>query len=285
LIESGQQLSRETRTWDAKSQQTHLLRSKENMLDYRFMLDPDLPELRCSSQWIGHLVDNMPELHEERIARLMQVYGLSEYDANVLASEPGAVDYFQRLVHGEDYRYVRSNKSANDAAPTFSRTPRVCCNWLTNELFGQINRARSNRAALQTSEDDDGGSRVFLLTGCVVSSKQLGGLIDLVEAGSISGKQGKQILTAMLAGDQRDAKAIAEAENFVQVSDMGLIDQLADQVWQEHRAAIVEHQTVKPNQRLPAFLTGQLIKLSKGKANPKEAAKAINQRLQQPVET
>ena len=150
LYESGQPVQRETRTFDSRRGVSVLLRSKEQMLDYRFMAEPDIPHLHITQSMVARVERTMGETHEQQKERLVTQYGLSEYDAQVLVSEQGAVAYFERVVHGEVEGEGRGKGEQGGGSVSISarpqlRSPKLAVSWLTSELFGRIRRRQGEQ--------------------------------------------------------------------------------------------------------------------------------------------
>ena len=324
LCESGQRVQRETRTFDSKRGVSVLLRSKEQLLDYRFTAEPDIPWLHIPPSMVDRVGRSMGETQDQQKERLPAQYGLSEYDAQVLVSEQGAVAYFERLVHGEaDVAMDGKRQHGGEAASARPqvRSPKLAVNWLTSELFGRIRRRQSDlqlewRGDEEIEAEDDGddqyvlgeadgsdaearrirsgGRREQLLLSCAVSSAQLGSILDLLQSGSISGKTAKLVLDEMfdaagsISGQQRPQyESAAEI-----VQRMGLstversVSQLEDWVTAvlQREADGVQRYVRKANSRFIGFLVGEVLKAAGGRADPKEAAVTVRAALQRLVE-
>ena len=296
LLSRGCAVARETRTFDARLGETRLLRSKEQLLDYRFMPEPDLPWLVISEEELQAARASMPDTPAEQRLRLVREYGLSEQEAALLQSEQGAADFFTRLVHGEP---GEGAEQSSGAAPL--RPPRLAYSWLTSELFGKLRRrldsgvggpsgssgqdgAGSATDAAEDSEDASlpraGGRRVRLLASSPVSSRQLGSLLDELQRGSISGKVGKQVLDRMLEGGGEQAAVIVQREGWQQSSDGQQLRAWVDAVL-EREQADVQRSLRRHNPRFLGFLVAAVMQLSNGQANPREAAAELSRRLNQ----
>ena len=235
VLESGGRLAQETRLWDDRAMETRVMRSKEEAHDYRYFPEPDLPPLIVSSEFIESVRQEMPELPESRRNRFIQEYDLSFADASQLISERSLADYFENTV-----------KTCGNA--------RGAANWIRSELLREL-----EAAGLSAAESP-------------VAPEKLGALIRLIDDGKISGKQGKDVLVEMFKTG-KGADAIIEEQGLVQLSDTGEIDSLIDEVIAANPDPLASYRAGK--EALFGFFVGQVIKASKGKANPK----IVNERL------
>ncbi|HZN09120.1 MAG TPA: Asp-tRNA(Asn)/Glu-tRNA(Gln) amidotransferase subunit GatB [Pyrinomonadaceae bacterium] len=235
VLESGGRLAQETRLWDDRAMETRVMRSKEEAHDYRYFPEPDLPPLIVSSEFIESVRQEMPELPESRRNRFIQEYDLSFADASQLISERSLADYFEDTV-----------KTCGNA--------RGAANWIRSELLREL-----EAAGLSAAESP-------------VAPEKLGALIRLIDEGKISGKQGKDVLVEMFKTG-KNADAIITEQGLVQLSDTGEIDSLIDEVIAANPDPLASYRAGK--EALFGFFVGQVIKASKGKANPK----IVNERL------
>jgi aspartyl-tRNA(Asn)/glutamyl-tRNA(Gln) amidotransferase subunit B len=235
LIESGGRVVQETRLWDERAGQTRVMRSKEEAHDYRYFPEPDLPPLVVTSELIERVRASMPELPDARQRRFMEQYSLSYNDAAQLTSNRALADYYE--------------EAAREAAD-----PRVAANWIRSELLREI------EAAGITADR------------CPVSPEELGALVRLINEEKISGKQGKEVLVEMFSTG-KSAAAIIEERGLTQVSDTGEIDSIIEQVVAANPQQLTQYRAGK--EALFGFFVGQVMKASKGKANPK----VVNERL------
>ena len=303
--ERGEEVKRETRTFDARTGVTILLRSKENLLDYRFMPEPDLPPLYISEAEVERIRRDMGETPEELQHRLQDEYGLSEYDAQVLITEQGAVAFFERLVHGEEAGHVGTGEGERGAGVKRKqlRSPKSAVSWLTTDLFGRIRRQIEDSAKLHHIDSDEGvddeeeggdvntplragaagragGSRVFLLAESPVSSAQLGSILDMIGAGGISGKVGKLVLEEMMDGRGELAPVIVQRKGWQQESDGERMEEWVRAVVEREQEGVSRYLKTG-NHRFVGFLIGEVMKESQGKGNPKEAATRVRAALDQ----
>jgi aspartyl-tRNA(Asn)/glutamyl-tRNA(Gln) amidotransferase subunit B len=240
LLEDGGKVVQETRLYDADRDETRSMRTKEDAQDYRYFPDPDLLPLVVSEQMVKDIESTMPELPDARRDRFTREHALTAYDAGLLTASRTAADYFEALV-----------KASGVEA-------KLCANWQTGELS----------AALKREERD--------IAASPVSAQRLAGLLQRISDGTISGKAAKQVFEVMwkLGGG---ADEIIEREGLRQVSDAGAIEKLVDAVLAANGRLVADYRSGKEK----AFnaLVGQVMKASKGKANPVQAAEALRRKL------
>jgi aspartyl-tRNA(Asn)/glutamyl-tRNA(Gln) amidotransferase subunit B len=191
VIEDGGTIDQETRLFDSRKGETRSMRSKEEAHDYRYFPDPDLLPLVLDEEWVEDIARLIPELPDEKKARLVKQYGLSAYDAAVLAAERASADYFEDVARGRDGK--------------------MAANWVINELFGRL-----NKLGLTIEETP-------------VSATQLGEIVDLISKGTISGKIAKDVFEIVWSEGGSPA-AIVEERGLVQLSDMGAIDRAVSEI-------------------------------------------------------
>jgi len=240
VLESGGRLTQETRLWDDRAMETRVMRSKEEAHDYRYFPEPDLPPLIVSSEFIDQVRDSMPELPEDRRKRFNEQYGLSFSDASQLVADRSLADYYEDTVKA----------SAN---------PRAASNWIRSELLREL-----EAAGLSAADSP-------------VTPANLGKLLNLINDGTISGKQAKDVLVEMFKTG-KGAEAIVAEQGLVQVSDTGEIDALIDEVTSANPDQVAGYRSGK--EALLGFFVGQVIKASRGKANPKIVNERLRAKLQ-----
>ena len=234
-LEAGGRILQETRLWDDRALETRVMRSKEEAHDYRYFPEPDLQPLVVSDEFVERVRAALPELPERRITRFAEEYGLSFADASQLVSDRSLADYYE-------------------ATAKASGNPRAAANWIRSELLREL------EAAGQTAAESP------------VPAEELATLVRLIDEEKISGKQGKDVLVEMFKGG-KGALAIIEEQGLVQVSDTGEIDALIDEVIAANPNQVAIYRGGK--ETLFGFFVGQVIKASRGKANPK----IVNERL------
>ncbi len=238
-LENGGRLRQETRLYDAASGRTHPMRSKEQAHDYRYFPEPDLPPLIVDAAWREEVAASLPELPEARQRRWQSAWGLTAYDAEVLTGTPAQAEYFE-------------------AAAKASENPKVTANWIMGELS-----ARLNAQGLDWS-------RVPMPPGHVAE------LVRILDAGTISGKMAKEVFEqAWKTG--RSPRQIVEESGARQITDPAAIDAILDGVLAAHPTQVEQYK--KGKVALLAFLVGQVMKASRGQANPELAQARIKARL------
>ncbi|MDG1425768.1 MAG: Asp-tRNA(Asn)/Glu-tRNA(Gln) amidotransferase subunit GatB [Paracoccaceae bacterium] len=237
IVEAGDTVDQETRLYDPDKGETRSMRSKEEAHDYRYFPDPDLLPLEIEQAWVDDIAANLPELPDQKKARFMDDFGLSEYDANVLTAELDAAGYFEEVAAGRDGK--------------------MAANWVINELFGRLKK-----------DDRD-------ITDSPVSPAQLGGIIDLIAKGDISGKIAKDLFEIVYS-DGGDPAQIVDARGMKQVTDTGAIEAAVDQVIADNPAQV---EKAKANPKLAGWFVGQVMKATGGKANPKAVNELVSAKL------
>jgi aspartyl-tRNA(Asn)/glutamyl-tRNA(Gln) amidotransferase subunit B len=237
IIEDGGTIDQETRLFDAKTGETRSMRSKEEAHDYRYFPDPDLLPLELTQDFVDDIAKTLPELPDEKRARFIADYGLTPYDADVLVAERESVDYFEDVAKGRD---------AKQAA-----------NWVINELFGRLNKEG------------------LTINDSPISSAQLGGIVDLIKAETISGKIAKDVFDIVWT-EGGDPAEIVEARGMKQVTDTGAIEKAVDEVLAANPDK-VEQATAKP--ALAGWFVGQVMKATSGKASPQAVNALIKAKL------
>jgi aspartyl-tRNA(Asn)/glutamyl-tRNA(Gln) amidotransferase subunit B len=237
LIEDGGQIQQETRLFDPNRGETRSMRNKEEAHDYRYFPDPDLLPLEVSAEDIAALQASLPELPDEKKARFLRDYGLSPYDADVLVAERATAAFFEQVAEGRDAK--------------------AAANWVINELAGRLNR-----------EGRD-------IAGSPVSAAQLGAVLDLIGEGVISGKIAKDLFEIVWT-EGGDPRALVEARGLKQVTDLGAIETIVDQIIAASPEK-VEQAKAKP--AVLGWFVGQVMKASGGKANPQAVNDLLKSKL------
>ncbi|MDT8310202.1 MAG: Asp-tRNA(Asn)/Glu-tRNA(Gln) amidotransferase subunit GatB [Methylophaga sp.] len=242
LIEDGGTVIQETRLYDADKNETRSMRSKEEANDYRYFPDPDLLPLVLDEGLIEQVRATLPELPNEKRDRLMSELGLSLYDASVLTSSRELANFYEAVL-----------------AETGGKAPKICANWVTVELNGAL-----NKAGLEIDESP-------------VSAKQLGSVINRIEDNTISGKIAKQVFEALWNEEGADADAIIDTQGLKQVTDTSTIETMIDDVIAANPEQLQQYRAGK--EQLFGFFVGQVMKASKGKANPGQVNDILKQKL------
>ena len=227
ILESGNSVDQETRLYDSQRDQTRSMRSKEEAYDYRYFPDPDLVPLEIDPAWVEQIRQSLPELPDAKKARFIKSFGLGAYDASVLTAEAENAAFFEAVAKGRDGK--------------------LAANWIINTLFGRLHR--------------DGRE----MAQCPLSPAQLGGIIDLVASGEISGKIAKEVFEIVYTEGGEPA-AIVQERGLRQLSNEGEIEAALDRVMAENPAQLAKAQV---NPKLMGWFVGQVMKATGGKANPK----------------
>ncbi|WP_320837726.1 Asp-tRNA(Asn)/Glu-tRNA(Gln) amidotransferase subunit GatB [Zhongshania sp.] len=244
LIEDGGKVKQETRLYDSDKNETRGMRSKEEANDYRYFPCPDLLPVVIEQNLVDQLKTTMPELPDAKRQRFEQAYGLSSYDAALLTTERAIADYFEAAAD-----------AAGDA--------KLAANWVNGELSAALNR-------------DSLG-----IANSPVSASQLGGLIQRIVDNSISGKIAKQVFEALWNGEGDSADAIIDSKGLKQVSDTGALGAMVDDVLAANPDQVEQFRGADEGKRkkMLGFFVGQIMKASKGQANPGVINKLLNEKL------
>ena len=240
MLERGEPLVQETRLWDAGRNVTLSMRSKEEAHDYRYFPDPDLVPVVVSQDWIQEVRSSLPELPEAKRERFIKEYALPPYDANVLTSSKSLANYFEAAL----------KKFAH---------PKALSNWIMSELLRELNR-----------DDRE-------IEECPVTPENLAELLHMLDSGVISGKIAKAVFEKMYA-DGRSARQIVDEEGLTQVSDESEIETVIEQVLSDNPKEVDQLLTGK--EKLFGFLVGQVMRKTKGKANPQLVNEILRKKLE-----
>ena len=244
LIEDGGKVKQETRLYDSDKNETRPMRSKEEANDYRYFPCPDLLPVHVEQSVIDELLASMPELPDAKRQRFEEEFGLSAYDAGLLTGERPVADYFEA---------VASN--AGDA--------KLAANWVNGELSAALNREN------------------LAISASPVTAEQLGGLIQRIRDNSISGKIAKQVFDALWNKEGDSADAIIDSKGLKQVSDSGALGAMVDEVLAANPEQVEQFRGADEGKRkkMLGFFVGQIMKASKGQANPGVINSLLNEKL------
>ena len=239
VLENGGEIDQETRLFDPKTGETRTMRSKEDAHDYRYFPDPDLLPLEFDEAWVEEIRASLPELPDAKKHRFMDEYGLSAYDAAVLAMDKDKAGYFESVAKGRDGK--------------------LASNWVTGDLFGALNKADKE------------------ITDSPVSAAQLGSLIDLIKDGTISGKIAKTVFELIFEGEETgDPAEIVEKRGLKQVTDTGAIEKVIDEIIAANPKQVEQ---VKEKPKTMGWFVGQVMKAMQGKANPQAVNEILKNKL------
>ena len=240
-LESGREIIQSTVLYDANKNETRAMRSKEEANDYRYFPDPDLLPVIVTETMINDIRALLPELPVAKKDRFMADFGLSAYDAGVLVAERELAEYFEATV-----------KAANGQA-------KQAANWVMGELLGALNKAEKE------------------LTDSPISAEQLGGLINRINDNTISGKIAKQVFEALWNGEGDSADAIIDSKGLKQVTDTGAIEAVINEVIAASPQQLADYRGGKD--KLFGYFVGEVMKRSKGKANPAQVNELLKKAL------
>ena len=244
VIESDETVVQETRLYDSNKNETRSMRSKEEANDYRYFPDPDLLPILIADETKKEIGKSIPELPDIKCKRYQEELALSKYDSDNLTSNPDIADYFEETI-----------KITNGNA-------KICANWIMGDLSASLNK---KNIAIKNSP---------------VSAKMLGDLINLIIDKTISGKIAKTVFEAMWNGEG-NAISIIESKDLKQVTDSGKIEKIIDEIITENSSQVEQYKNSsdEKKQKLIGFFVGQIMKKSKGNANPKQVNELLKEKL------
>ena len=241
-LQEGGTIIQETRLWDEEKQKTFSMRSKEEAHDYRYIPDPDLVPFVIEKDEIEKARRELPELPQAKKERLIKHYSLSDYDARILSADKQLAIYFE------------------DTAQIYKQ-PKIICNWLMGDIMSYLNTSN-----IQTKKLKE-----------ILPIKKLIAMLKLIDDNTISGKIAKQILPVMLKTG-KDASVIIKEKNLSQITDVGAIESVIDKVINENEKVVKEVKNGKDKALM--FLVGQVMKKTRGKANPQIVNSLIKKKLE-----
>ena len=239
LLDRGVVIRQETRGWNDDLGESYLMRTKEAAHDYRYFPDPDLMPVVFSDEEIEAIRATLPELPEAMRKRFQDQYGITSYDATVLTSDKELAAWF-------------------DAAARLAKTPKMVANWISSELLRLL------------------GEDKISINECKITPAALAELTDVISSGAINGKIGKEVFAEMYASG-KTPKVIIEEKGLVQVSDTGAIAAIVAEAIEKNPKQVDEYRA--GNERVLQYMVGQVMKLSKGKANPQMAIAELKKQL------
>ena len=243
LVQGGGEVEQETRGWDEDRGVTFLQRTKEMANDYRYFPEPDLPPLALDEQWVAERRAALPELPDARRGRLVEAYALSAQDATLLTGERAVADYFEEAV-----------------AAAAGHSPKLVANWVAGELFRLLNDAGE---PIGTAAER-------------LRPAYIGELLDLLKDGAINGPTAKQVFEESFRSGAGPS-AIVDAKGLRQISDTGAVRELAKQAVDANPKVVGDYRAGKT--QAIKFLVGQVMRLSRGQANPQLAEQALHEVL------
>ena len=240
VLESGGSVEQETRRWDEESGTTIRMRSKADAIDYKYFVEPNIPKYRIPKKWLEEIKASIPELAMDRKKKYINEYNLSEYDAGVLTKDKKISDYFEECL-------------------SICKDAKSSCNWITTRIMGELNK-----------------SDEITLDNLFIKADMLASLINLINDKKISNNQGKEVFAKMLEEELTPDEIVKKYDMGV-IEDAGLIDSLIEEVISENPQPIEDYHNGKTN--MLDYLVGQVMKKSKGKANPVEAKQKMLEKI------
>ncbi|MFH0794550.1 MAG: Asp-tRNA(Asn)/Glu-tRNA(Gln) amidotransferase subunit GatB [bacterium] len=238
-LEEGGTIVQETRLWDEEKSETRSMRSKERAHDYRYFPEPDLVEVHIDEKWLAHVRETLPELPDARKSRFISAFALSEYDASLLTASKAIADYYESAVATHN-------------------NPKGIANWILNELLRELN------------------AREWEASDCPLTPRHLAKLVEMIDKGETSGKIAKTIFAEMIETGRQPEEIVRE-KGLVQVTDVGELERWVDQVLADNPGPADDYRNGKD--RALGFLVGQIMKLSRGKANPQAINELFRKKL------
>ena len=228
VIESGGVVEQETRRWDEDTMSTVFMRSKVDAIDYKYFVEPNIPKFKISDSWLEEIKASIPELAPDRKKKYIEQYGISEYDATILVKDKAVSDYYEEAL-------------------SLGANPKSASNWITSVILGHL-----NKYYLTIDE-------IFLKPNMLVD------LIKMVEDGTISSKQAKEVLFTSLT-ENKEPSSVVEEKGMKQIGDTDTISKVVEEVLTENPTSIDQYKAGKTN--IVDFLVGQVMKKTRGQANP-----------------
>ncbi|WP_069650260.1 Asp-tRNA(Asn)/Glu-tRNA(Gln) amidotransferase subunit GatB [Caloranaerobacter ferrireducens] len=241
LLEQGKNTLKETRRWDENRNETVVMRVKETVEDYRYFPEPDLVYIEVDENWIKNIKENLPELPEDKKERFIRDYNLPEYDAKVLTSSKKLADFFEETVK-------------------ISNNPKQVSNWLMGDILGWLNVKNMDISEIK------------------FTYKEFADLLELINEGKISNNIGKKVLKIMFE-EGKNPKIIVKEKGLLQMSNASELERIVDKIMEENKQSVEDYK--KGKEKVLGFLIGQVMKATKGKANPQLVNKIILEKLRQ----
>ncbi|MGD0885452.1 MAG: Asp-tRNA(Asn)/Glu-tRNA(Gln) amidotransferase subunit GatB [Thermodesulfovibrionales bacterium] len=238
-VEEGGRIVQETRLWDPATGTTQPMRSKEEAHDYRYFPEPDLVPITAGKEWVNEIRASLPELPDKKRDRFISEYGLPEYDADLLTSERPTADWFEEAVKANAY-------------------PKTVANWMMGELARLINEENTT------------------IEACSLKPVQLARMIQLIDCGTISGKIAKTVFEEMFKTG-KGAEEIVTEKGLTQISDTGSIEKAIDEIIAKNPGEVGRFKA--GDEKLIGFFVGQVMKATKGKANPQIVNELLKRKL------
>ena len=239
VLEQGDKVVQETRLYDADQGKSYSMRSKEEAHDYRYFPEPDLVPIVINETWLEEVRQLIPELPDQKRERFIKEYQIPGYDAEVLTTSRALARYYEETV-------------------SLGSQPKIASNWIMGDLMRELN---SNNCAIEN---------------CPITATELTGLLQLIDKGTLSGKMAKTVFEEMYKTGA-SAETIVEEKGMIQINDQSAIEKLIDEVLANNAGQVQEYKNGK--EKVFGFFVGQVMKLSKGQANPATVNQLIKSKL------
>ncbi|MFA6942308.1 MAG: Asp-tRNA(Asn)/Glu-tRNA(Gln) amidotransferase subunit GatB [Bacilli bacterium] len=243
ILSAGKKVIQETRRYDETEKATIRMRLKTDAVDYKYFTEPNITPIVLSEQFVKTAIDTCPELYDEKVQRFTTNYGLSEYDISVLLLDQGIADYY-------------------DQAAKYTKNYKVLANWIIGDVSGYLNR------------------EIIKIEEFLISPERLANLVNIINDGKVSNKQGREIFEKMLLSLDSPEK-IANDNHMIQISDDSFLLPIVNEVLEANAQSIDDYRNGKD--RALGFLVGQVMKKSQGKANPKLASQLVLEELKKRI--
>ena len=238
ILNNGGKVNQETRRYDENTNETYLMRSKEDAIDYRYFTDPNLPPIKIEDSLLEAIRKEIPKLHNERFSTYTKEYGINEKDAYTIVRDKVISDFYEECIELYD-------------------NPVIISNWLTGDVLGKINKSG------------------LTMTDCGLTPKRLTDLIKMIDDGKISGKQGKTVLEKMIE-DNKDPNVLVEELGISQIGSEDEIREIVLSIISENSNLVEDY---KNGKRVFDYFIGQIMKKTKGRANPVITSKILKEEL------
>jgi aspartyl-tRNA(Asn)/glutamyl-tRNA(Gln) amidotransferase subunit B len=239
VLEGGEEVVQETRLWDVDQGITISMRGKEEAHDYRYFPDPDLVPLKVEEDWIEKIRTNLPELPDQKRERFIRQYQIPEYDAEILTSTRAMANYFEECVR-------------------FFREPKIVSNWMMGDLLRELKRDERE------------------IDQCPVTPKHLSEMLSMLKEGTISGKIAKDVFEEMYRTGEHPEKIVRD-KGLVQILDEGEIEKAVEKAMEANPKQVEDYR--KGKEKIFGFFVGEVMKQTKGKANPKLVNELLKKKL------
>ena len=239
LLEEGEEVIQETRLWDVGQGVSVSMRGKEEAHDYRYFPDPDLVPLKVEENWVEEIRKSLPELPDEKKERFLREYQIPEYDAEILTSTKAMGVYYEECVH-------------------LFPEPKTVSNWMMGELLRELKHDERE------------------IDQCPVTPQHLAGMLTMMKGGTISGKIAKDVFEEMYRTGERPEK-IVQDKGWVQIQDEGEIEKAIEEAIEANPKQVEDYR--KGREKLFGFFVGEVMKQTKGKANPKLVNELLRKKL------